>query len=162
MFVWVKRWRAARPHYCHSPHWRKERQREAKRLLSIEELKRDEHKGLKIKQMPERGLESQPVVIRFEWEWTVAGITHLCLSVSRPHRYHPSQHSSSLLGPETPGCQLMNMPRLLLVRLKVHMSTDNTLLLLKSSWFKPVCSFPSTETSTWRTLWPSQSGLLCS
>lgn len=49
-----------------------------------------------IKQMPESGLESQPVVIRFEWERTAAGITHLGLSTGRPHRYTPSQHSARL------------------------------------------------------------------
>lgn len=44
----VKWWTAARPHYCHSPHCPKERQREAKRLLSIEKLRKDGDKRLKL------------------------------------------------------------------------------------------------------------------
>lgn len=44
----VKQWTAARPHYCHSPHCLKERQREAKRLLSIEELRKDGDKRPKL------------------------------------------------------------------------------------------------------------------
>lgn len=62
----VKQWTAARPHYCHSPHCLKEKQREAKRLLSIEEPRKDGDKRPKIKQMLESGLESQPVVMCFE------------------------------------------------------------------------------------------------
>lgn len=44
----VKRWTAARPHDCHSPHCLKERQREAKRLLSIEEPRKDADKRPKL------------------------------------------------------------------------------------------------------------------
>lgn len=44
----MKQWTAARPHYCHSPHCLKERQREAKRPLSIQELKKGGDKGPKL------------------------------------------------------------------------------------------------------------------
>lgn len=44
----VKQWTAARPHYCHSPHCLKERQREAKRALSVAELKEDGDKSSKL------------------------------------------------------------------------------------------------------------------
>lgn len=46
--LYVKQWTAARPHYCHSPHCLKERQREAKRPLSIQELKKGGDKGPKL------------------------------------------------------------------------------------------------------------------
>lgn len=46
--LYVKQWTAARPHYCHSPHCLKERQREAKRSLSIQELKKGGDKGPKL------------------------------------------------------------------------------------------------------------------
>lgn len=64
--LYVKRWTAARPHYCHSPHCLKERQREAKRPLSIQEPKERWRQKAQIKQMLESGLESQPMVMRFE------------------------------------------------------------------------------------------------
>ena len=65
----VKQWTAARPHYCHSPHCLKERQREAKRGKAAA-FNRGAEEGWRqkaqIKQMLESGLESQPVVMHFE------------------------------------------------------------------------------------------------
>lgn len=64
----------------------KRRQSEVKRLLSIEDPRKNGDKKLQFKQMVQSGLESQPVFIWIERKWTAAGITHLGLSVQGPHR----------------------------------------------------------------------------
>lgn len=56
----VKQWRAARPHYCHSPHCLKERQREAKRLLSIEEPRKDGDKRPKLNKCRKAAWRASP------------------------------------------------------------------------------------------------------
>lgn len=77
--------------------------REAKRGKATAFNRGDEKRWrqkAQIKQMPESGLESQPMVMCFECERNAAGTTHLCLSVARPHRCTPSQHSAQLQGHE--------------------------------------------------------------
>lgn len=101
----VREWTGARPHYCHSPHCLNERQRGTKAAAFNRVEKRWRQKA-QIKQMPESGLESQLVVILFEWEKTSAGITHLGLSLGRPHKHtHPA--FSSIIGPRTLGCRFL-------------------------------------------------------
>lgn len=58
--VCVKQWTAARPHYCHSPHCLKERQREAKRLLSTEEPREDGDKGPKLNKCRKAAWRASP------------------------------------------------------------------------------------------------------
>lgn len=56
----MKQWTAARPHYCHSPHCLKERQREAKRLLSTEEPREDGDKGPKLNKCRKAAWRASP------------------------------------------------------------------------------------------------------
>lgn len=56
---------------------------------------------------------ASPVVRHFEWERAAAGISHLGLSVRRPHRYTHLPAFSETIGPRTLGCQFMCMSHIL-------------------------------------------------
>lgn len=110
-----------------------------------------------IKQMPESGLESQPMVMCFECERNAAGTTHLCLSVARPHRCTPSQHSAQLQGHEHWGASscadpvsfwyvwVWMCPSIICCSCFVIYSMQK--LALTSTWNLSLCSFPANNKS---------------
>lgn len=130
------------PHYCHSPHCLKERQREAKRLLSIEEPREDGDKRPKLNKCRKAAWRASP------WSYDLnerdgcrdipsgsfSGETTQILSIPA---------FSSTIGPRTLGCQFMSMSYVLLVCLSVDVSIYNLLpLFFKSSAQKLALTSP--------------------